>query len=231
MKTVRHRRASGLLCLVPLSTICMLTAMPSAAKAEIPFAKTANAKRADITVKGKVTGDNGEALPGVSIAVKGTSRGTTSDANGNYTIVADANATLVFTSIGYAVQEVPINGNATLNVTLKTGTSQLDQVVVVGYGTQRRSQVVGSISTVKGAEITKQPVLTAAQGLQAKTPGVQVMASGTPGAQPQIRIRGVSSVTGDANPVYVVDGMITTDITNINNSDIESIEVLKDASA
>ncbi|MVT10487.1 SusC/RagA family TonB-linked outer membrane protein [Chitinophaga sp. ysch24] len=231
MKAVRHRRASGLLCLVPLSTICMFTAMPSAAKAEIPFTKITAAKRADITIKGKITGDNGEALPGVSIAVKGTSRGTTSDAEGNYTIVADANATLVFTSIGYTVQEVPVNGNATLNVTLKTGTSQLDQVVVVGYGTQRRSQVVGSISSVKGAEITKQPVLTAAQGLQAKTPGVQVMASGTPGGQPQMRIRGVSSVTGDANPVYVVDGMITTDITNINNSDIESIEVLKDASA
>lgn len=189
------------------------------------------AHRADITIKGKVTGENGEPLPAVSIAVKGTSRGTTSGLDGTFTIVADANATLVFSFIGYTPQEVPVNGNTNITVSLKSNASQLDQVVVVGYGTQRRSQVVGSISSVKGAEIVKQPVLTAAQGLQAKTPGVQVVAGGTPGSQPQLRIRGVSSVTGDANPVYVVDGVITTDITNINNADIESMEVLKDASA
>jgi TonB-linked SusC/RagA family outer membrane protein len=189
------------------------------------------ASYADIVIKGKVIDETGEAMQAVSIGVKGTSRGTTTGQDGSFTITADENATLVFSFIGYGNQEVPVAGQTTLNVTLKRNSSQLDQVVVVGYGTQRRSQVVGSVSSVKGAEITKQPVLTAAQGLQAKTPGVQVVASGTPGGQPQVRVRGVSSVTGDPNPVYVVDGMITTDITNINSSDIESIEVLKDASA
>ncbi|RFM36200.1 TonB-dependent receptor [Chitinophaga silvisoli] len=186
---------------------------------------------ADIVIKGKVIDETGEPMQAVSVAIKGTSRGTTTQQDGSFTITADENATLVFSFIGYANQEVPVGGQATLNITLKKNASQLDQVVVVGYGTQRKSQVVGSVSAVKGAEVTKQPVLTAAQGLQAKTPGVQVTASGTPGAQPQLRIRGVSSVSGDANPIYVVDGVITTDITNINNSDIESISVLKDASS
>lgn len=186
---------------------------------------------ADIVIKGKVMDETGEAMQAVSIGVKGTTRGTTTGPDGSFTITADENATLIFSFIGYANMEVPVAGQTTLNVTLKRNSSQLDQVVVVGYGTQRRSQVVGSVSSVKGAEITKQPVLTAAQGLQAKTPGVQVVASGTPGSQPQVRVRGVSSITGDPNPLYVVDGMLTTDITNVNSSDIESIEVLKDASA
>ncbi|WPQ65140.1 TonB-dependent receptor [Chitinophaga sancti] len=189
------------------------------------------ASYADIVIKGKVIDESGEPMQAVSVAIKGTSRGTTTAQDGTFSISANENATLVFSFIGYANQEVPVNGQATLNVTLKKNASQLDQVVIVGYGTQRKSQVVGSVSSVKGAEVTKQPVLTAAQGLQAKTPGVQVTASGTPGAQPQLRIRGVSSVSGDANPIYVVDGVITTDITNINNSDIESISVLKDASS
>jgi len=186
---------------------------------------------ANIVIKGKVVDETGEPMQAVSVAIKGTARGTTTQQDGTFTITADENATLVFSFIGYANQEVPVAGQATLNITLKKNASQLDQVVIVGYGTQRKSQVVGSVSAVKGSEVTKQPVLTAAQGLQAKTPGVQVTASGTPGAQPQLRIRGVSSVSGDANPIYVVDGVITTDITNINNSDIESISVLKDASS
>lgn len=186
---------------------------------------------ADIVIKGKVIDETGEPMQAVSVAIKGTAKGTTTQQDGSFTITAADNAVLVFSFIGYANQEVPVNGQATLNITLKKNASQLDQVVVVGYGTQRKSQVVGSVGTVKGSEITKQPVLTAAQGLQAKTSGVQVSAQGTPGAQPQLRIRGVSSITGDANPIYVVDGMITSDITNINSADIESISVLKDASA
>ncbi|SEW20293.1 TonB-linked outer membrane protein, SusC/RagA family [Chitinophaga sp. YR573] len=185
----------------------------------------------EIVIKGKVSDESGEPLQAVSIAIKGTARGTMSGTEGTYTITADEHAVLVFSFIGYANIEVPVNGQTELNVRLKKSNNQLDQVVIVGYGTQRRSQVVGSVGTVKGAEITKQPVLTAAQGLQAKTSGVQVVAAGTPGSQPQVRIRGVSSITGDANPIYVVDGVITTDITNVSNSDIESVEVLKDASA
>ncbi|MGK9117164.1 SusC/RagA family TonB-linked outer membrane protein [Olivibacter jilunii] len=186
----------------------------------------------EITIQGKVTDSlDGTGIPGVSVLIKGTGKGTQTDANGNYNIKAPSNATLTFSFISYRRQEIAVNNQTTINVTLASESEVLDQVVVVGYGTQKRSQIVGSVSSVKSEEITKQPVLTAAQGLQGKASGVQINASGQPGSQPQVRIRGVGSVTGNQNPIYVVDGVITDDITNINNSDIESVEVLKDASA
>lgn len=195
------------------------------------FAATSFAQQ-DITIQGKVVDSlDGKGIPGVSVLVKGTTKGTQTDAEGNYRIAAPSNATLTFSFISYTRQEKPVSGQAIINVTLASANEQLDQVVVVGYGTQKRSQIVGSVSSVKSEEITKQPVLTAAQGLQGKASGVQINASGQPGSQPQVRIRGVGSVTGNQNPIYVVDGVITDDITNINNSDIESVEVLKDASA
>jgi len=195
------------------------------------FAATSFAQQ-DITIQGKVVDSlDGKGIPGVSVLIKGTTKGTQTDAEGNYRIAAPSNATLTFSFISYTRQEKPVSGQAIINVTLASANEQLDQVVVVGYGTQKRSQIVGSVSSVKSEEITKQPVLTAAQGLQGKASGVQINASGQPGSQPQVRIRGVGSVTGNQNPIYVVDGVITDDITNINNSDIASIEVLKDASA
>lgn len=195
------------------------------------FAATSFAQQ-DITIQGKVVDSlDGKGIPGVSVLIKGTTKGTQTDAEGNYRIAAPSNATLTFSFISYTRQEKPVSGQAIINVTLVSANEQLDQVVVVGYGTQKRSQIVGSVSSVKSEEITKQPVLTAAQGLQGKASGVQINASGQPGSQPQVRIRGVGSITGNQNPIYVVDGVITDDITNINNSDIASIEVLKDASA
>jgi TonB-dependent starch-binding outer membrane protein SusC len=107
----------------------------------------------------------------------------------------------------------------------------LDEVMVIGYGTAKKSQVVGSVSSVKSEELTKQPMLTAAQGLQGKTTGIQIIGSGEPGTQPQVRIRGTNTITADANPIYVVDGVITSDVTNIATSDIESMDVLKDAAS
>jgi TonB-linked SusC/RagA family outer membrane protein len=185
-----------------------------------------------ITVQGKVVDSlDGLGIPGVSVFIKGTTQGTQTDLDGNYSIAAPSNATLTFSFISYGRQEIPVNNRTTINVTLSTSSEQLDQVVVVGYGTQRRSQVVGSISSVSGGELAKQPVLTAAQALQGKASGVQITSSGEPGTQSQVRVRGVSSVSGDANPIYVVDGVITGDITNISTSDIQSIEVLKDASS
>ncbi|SIT31037.1 TonB-linked outer membrane protein, SusC/RagA family [Filimonas lacunae] len=186
----------------------------------------------EIIIKGKVVNETDGPLAGVSVQVKGGERGTTTNAEGAFTIrVDDANAILVFSYIGYDAKEVPVAGKSEVSVKMQLSTSQLDQVVVVGYGTQRKSQVVGSVAKVSGAEISKQPVLTAAQGLQGKTPGVQIMASGKPGDQPVVRIRGTNSVTGSADPIYVVDGVIMTDITNINSTDIQSVEVLKDASS
>lgn len=183
----------------------------------------------EVVIKGKVVSETGTPLSGVSVQVKGAARGTTTDSTGAFTLrVNDEKAVLIFTYVGYEMQEAA--ATADMTVRLQPSSMQLDQVVVVGYGTQRKSQVVGSVAKVNGTEITKQPVLTAAQGLQGKSSGVQIVSSGQPGSQPVVRIRGTNSVTGNADPIYVVDGVIMTDITNISSSDILSVEVLKDAS-
>ncbi len=185
----------------------------------------------EVTVTGRVTNIEGNPVEGASVSVKGTSVGTTTDASGNYRLTVPDNATLLFSSIGFTEREEVVGDRTVINVVLVPADRTMDEVVVVGYGSLRRSQIVGSVAKVSGTEITKQPVLTAAQGLQGKASGIQVIASGDPGSQPQVRIRGTNTVSGNANPVYVVDGVITEDIVGINNADIESIEVLKDAAS
>jgi TonB-linked SusC/RagA family outer membrane protein len=185
----------------------------------------------DIQVIGKVTGDNGDPLPGVSVTLKGTTKGTETDSSGNFTITAPADGTLLITYVGYLTQEVKVNSQSHLNIQLKPSGSQLNEVVVVGYGTQKKIDVTGSVAHVKGEELSKQPVLTATQALQGKVAGVQITSSGQPGSQPQVIIRGAGSILGGANPLYVVDGIWTDDITNINTADILSVDVLKDASS
>ena len=186
----------------------------------------------DIRVSGKVTGTANEPLPGVSVTIKGTSVATSTDASGNYAItVPDGNAILVFSSVGFASQEVPVNNRTNINVTLSTSTSELNAVVVVGYGTQRKVEVTGSVATVKGDEIARQPVINPISGLQGKVAGVQITNSGGPGSSPQIRIRGVGTVYGSRNPLYVVDGVWFDDISFLSANDIENISILKDAAA
>jgi TonB-linked SusC/RagA family outer membrane protein len=145
--------------------------------------------------------------------------------------VPDENAVLVFSYVGYAQQEVPVGNRTSINITLSPSTSDLDNVVVVGYGTSRRREVTGSIATVRGSELAKQPVLTPTQAVQGRVAGVQVISSGDPNALPTIRVRGTGTLFAGANPLYVVDGIITDDIRNINNADIVSMDILKDASA
>lgn len=185
-----------------------------------------------VTVTGTVTdAKEGTTLPGVNIVVKGTINGTTTSIDGFYSISVPSDAVLVYSFVGYESQEIKVNGQTQINVALKPSAAFLDEVIVVGYGQLLKSQVVGAISKVKGDEISKEPVLTASQAMQGKVSGVQVTSSGRPGSQPEVRIRGVSSITGNGNPIYVVDGVITDDITNINSADIESMQVLKDASS
>ena len=185
----------------------------------------------EVTVTGRVTSSQGTPIAGASVSLKGSTVGTTTDENGDYSLTVPDDAVLVFSSIGFADHEETVGGRTSINVTLSASERTMDEVVVVGYGSLRRSQIVGSVAKVSGTEITKQPVLTAAQGLQGKASGIQIIASGDPGSQPQVRIRGTNTVQGDANPVYIVDGVITDNIVGINNSDIESIEVLKDAAS
>jgi TonB-dependent starch-binding outer membrane protein SusC len=185
----------------------------------------------DIQVTGKITGDNGEPLIGVSVTIVGTDRGTATDANGNFTIMAPPDGTLRLTYVGYLTQDIKINSQPEHNIQLKPSGNQLNEVVVVGYGVQKKVDVTGAVGHVKGEELSKQPVLTATQALQGKVAGVQITSSGQPGSLPQVTIRGAGSILGGANPLYVVDGIWTDDITNINTADILSMDVLKDASS
>ena len=189
-----------------------------------------NDATADIKVFGKVTNGSGDAIPGVTIKVKGSATGTATNASGEYSLTVPEGVTLVFSSIGYETAEMVVGTNAEINVVLKNSTKVLDQVVVVGFGTQRKIDVTGSISSVKGAELNKQASQNAVSSLQGKVAGVQITNSGSPGGSPTVRIRGVGSISG-ANPLYIVDGTIVNDISFLNPNDIESIDILKDASS
>ncbi|HEY9047747.1 MAG TPA: SusC/RagA family TonB-linked outer membrane protein, partial [Ohtaekwangia sp.] len=189
--------------------------------------------RQDIVVKGVVREETGEPLPGVSVLVKGSSIGTTTDANGEFSLnVPSGESILVFSFIGFTTQEVAVNNQTSLNVTLLADTQTLTEVVVVGYGTQEKKDVTGSISAIKGSDIENLPSGGAQQALQGRMAGVNIVRSGgAPGNAGSIRIRGIGTV-GYADPLIVVDGVPTSSTMNdINPNDIQSIDVLKDASA
>jgi TonB-dependent starch-binding outer membrane protein SusC len=185
----------------------------------------------EISVSGTITDESDSPLPGVNVLVKGTSIGTTSDASGKFTItVPDENSVLVISFIGYATQEITVGTQTSINVKLNPDITQLGEVVVVGYGTQKKTSVTGAISSVSSKDLSAQPVVNVGQALQGRVAGVTVVNNGAPGAAPIVRIRGVGTVN-NANPLYVIDGFPTGDLNSINPKDIESLEVLKDASA
>lgn len=224
-----------------------------------------NVAYAQSTVSGKVTAaDDGGALVGATVTEKGTNNGTTADANGNFKLNVAENATIVVSFIGYTLQEIPVNNRSVINVILKTNQQQLQDVVVVGYGTQRKKDLTGSIVNLSNKDLVPVPSATSVdQMMQGKVAGVQItQTSGAPGGNVNVVIRGISSITGGNSPLYVVDGyaigtggggsdlstfssssytasgISNSSATNrinplstINPSDIESIQVLKDASA
>ena len=183
------------------------------------------------TVSGRVaSGDT--ALAGVSVQVRGTNTATQTDANGNFTITAAPNATLIFSSVGYGTHEERVGNKSNLAIQLQSSTQQLEQVVVVGYGTQRRATLTGSVSSVRGTELAKSPNMNVSNSLSGRLPGlVTVTPSGEPGADGSIlRIRGINTL-GNNNPLIVVDGIPGRSLERIDPTTIESISVLKDASA
>jgi TonB-linked SusC/RagA family outer membrane protein len=198
------------------------------------------ARPEDVTVAGTVKAtDNGEVLPGVSVVLKGTSRGTTTDAQGRYQLsvpetAAGATAnTLVFSFVGYVSQEVTVGTRQAIDVQLAPDDQTLSEVVVVGYGTQKKSDLTGSVASVKAKDLNALPQTTVTQALQGRAAGVQVTQnSGQPGGAVTVRIRGSNSIVGGNNPLYVVDGFALAGTPSaLNPADIESIDVLKDASA
>ncbi|HKH62559.1 MAG TPA: SusC/RagA family TonB-linked outer membrane protein, partial [Flavitalea sp.] len=185
----------------------------------------------DIAVSGKITGAAGEPLSGVSVTIKGTQTGTTTDAQGNYSLtVPDENVVLVFSYVGFSSQEIRVGSQTTLNVTMAASTRTMDEVVVIGYGTASKRDLTGSIVKIPGKEVADKPNTNPVASLQGKVAGLSVVNSGTPGKAPDIRIRGTSSI-GAVQPLYVVDGIFNDNIDYLNPNDIESIEVLKDPSS
>ncbi|MGY3089387.1 TonB-linked SusC/RagA family outer membrane protein [Hymenobacter sp. UYAg731] len=195
------------------------------------LAATVDETRADATVTGRVVDEKGAGLPGVNVVIKGGTNGAQTDIDGKFTLAVPEGSTLVFSFVGYTPQEVVVGSQTTINVALVPDTKALSEVVVVGYGTQRRQDLTGAVARVEGTEIVNQPVQTATQALQGKIAGVQIISDGTPNSQPKVRIRGTGTLLGGAEPLYVVDGVQTTDIRNLSNADIATIDVLKDASA
>ncbi|WP_229251078.1 TonB-dependent receptor [Emticicia sp. BO119] len=188
---------------------------------------------ADIGLKGVVSDEKGEGLPGVSITIKGTTRGTVTGVNGEYSIsVPDSKAILVFSFVGYEAQEVVIENQTTLNITLKTDTKALEEVVVVGYGIQKKKDLTGAVSSINSDVFKERKETQVSQALQGAMSGVMVSRSGANGSMgsANITIRGITTI-GNSNPLVIVDGVPVSDVNQVNPNDIDNLSVLKDAAS
>ncbi len=186
----------------------------------------------DNAVTGKVTDGTGGGLPGVTVTVKGTTRGTNTDMEGNYTVAATPTATLVFSYIGFSTQEIPVGNQSTINVKMSDDVKALEEIVVVGYGTAKRKDVTGSVQSVTSKDFNSGINPNPLQAIQGKVAGLVItQPNGDPNTSPTVRLRGYTSLAGGSDPLYVVDGIIGVPINTISPSDIETMDVLKDASA
>ncbi|PVY41708.1 SusC/RagA family TonB-linked outer membrane protein [Pontibacter virosus] len=218
------------------SVVCltMATCIPYATYAEKAGMVRLNKERFYAkTITGTVTSDAGEPLIGASVSLKGTTTGAVTDINGSFSItVPDEGGVLVVTYIGFLQQEVPINDRTTVNIVLQTDAKALEEVVVIGYGVQKKSVVTGAISSVRATDLENQQITRVEQAIQGRTSGVTVASnSGAPGAASTVRVRGITTLNSN-EPLYVVDGVVVSGgIDYLNQSDIESIELLKDAAS
>ncbi len=184
------------------------------------------------SVSGIVKDEAGVSIPGANIFIEGTTKGSVTDFDGNFTISALPTDVLIISFIGYVTQKVTVGNQTSIKITLAEDAAQLSEVVVVGYGTQKRSDITGAISSLSSKDFAEQPIAIASDALQGRSPGVQVSnSSGAPGSVAVVRIRGANSITNNSNPLYVIDGVLGASFTALNPADIQSIEILKDASA
>ena len=184
-----------------------------------------------ITIQGNVTDSRNETLPGVSIIIKGTTKGTVTDNKGKYSFLVNSQSTLIFSFMGMERQEIPVNNRTTINVQLKDQTIGVNEVVVIGYGSQKKADLTGAIGSVSSADILKQPSLNAVQAIQGKIAGVNIINNDAPGSSPTVIVRGLGTALGGRDPLYIVDGFPVDDISNISSTDILSMDILKDASS
>jgi len=183
-----------------------------------------------ISISGKVSAASGESIPFANVVIKGTTNGAVTDFDGSYKISASGNQTLIFSSQGYKTTEIAINNRTSINVILEEDAMKLDEIVVVGYGSQQKKDLTGAVALVKPDEIQKRQITTVADGLQGLVTGVKVRGGGRPGQEASVEIRGLKNLQ-NTNPLYVIDGLVTSANRDFNPNDIESIQVLKDASA
>ncbi|MBC3845239.1 TonB-dependent receptor [Winogradskyella echinorum] len=185
-----------------------------------------------IEINGQVTSSNdGLPLPGVSVIVKGTTKGVSTNIDGKYSISVNVGDQLEFSYLSFKTVTITVGNEKVINVSLEDDIETLNEVVVIGYGTQKRKEVTGSIASVSGEELLKQPAVNAVQSIQGKMTGVNIVNTNAPGSEPNIIIRGIGTAAGGDEPLYVVDGVQVNSITNINPADIASFDVLKDASS
>ncbi len=227
---------------IALTCFSMLPAKAALSERVGRLSEIKNVKVADITVTGKVTDETNSGIPGVNVVVKGTTKGVMTDASGNFKIVvSDSRSVLIFSAIGYTQQEITVGNQSSINVNLKPDNKYLDEIVVIGYGTQKKSDLTGSVSSIKTDQLMERPATSLNQALSGRMAGVQVSTnSGRPGGRTTVRVRGFSSINSSNNPLYVVDGVMlpqgnmnqfTSAIDYLNPNDIVSVEVLKDASS
>ena len=189
----------------------------------------ATAQKTNVT--GKVTDGSGEPLAGVFVLQKDTDNGTSTNASGEYSINVPADASLIFTSIGFREIIVPVRGYKTIDVTLEEDSQMLDETVVIGYGSQKSRDLTAPIVNIQGDDLTRHVASSPMSGIQGRVPGVQIIGSGAPGASPFVKIRGSGSIGDYAQPLYIVDGALVDNLDFISPNDIEDMTVLKDASA
>lgn len=228
----RYPSLKKLLCTVPLMAGALLTNTFVAQAAELGLESIASIHQQTITVSGVVMGSDGEPLMGVNVVEKGTTNGTITDLDGKYTLNVGPNAVLQFSYIGYVSSDIAVNGQRTVNVTMKEDSQNLDEVVVVGYGTVRKADLAGSVSVLDNKAFKDQPIKQVSDALQGRVSGVQVQSSGVPGGTVKIRVRGSGSINRSNDPLYVIDGIVReSGLTGLNPDDIQSMQILKDASS
>lgn len=233
MKKTSYPKTGSFAGLLPMAILLLMLCNPLATQRALANPYSANAfSEADMIIKGKVVDETGGVLPGATIVVKGTTIGAISDVDGNYTlrVPSGVEATaLIITYTGYTTQEIAINGRQEVNITLVSSVTQLGEMVVIGYGTQNKKDLTGSVGTVNMQNVAKVPTNDLTKAIQGQVAGVSVHSGGEPGAVPQIKIRGVSSFNNN-NPLFIIDG-VQSPVNDVPTTDVESMQILKDASA
>ena len=234
MKNSIQRKFFKWLYVIPILILFVSNSVANVTNSSLKYFFQQQEVQNDITVSGKVMSDVNEPLPGANVIVKGTTNGTITNVNGDYSLVVPKNSILVFSYVGYDNLEVEVGDQTIINITMIPDLEQLEELVVVGYGSLKKSHLTGAVSKVTNEQLDQIPVARVDDALVGRVSGVNIQATdGEAGAPPTIRIRGTGSVTGSSSPLIVVDGLVVDEdfLSNLDMNNIESFEILKDAAS